>query len=547
MVTFPRDQNQSNQEKATMNDNQCIKENTIINTYGGDFSVNWSEDSKISPRGYWLHYATYLSTTKLLDDLADSCPLDYRSNNAPTKKEILFTLLVAVTDGMKRYNHISALSNEQYLAKILNIKKLRSADSVRRAIKRMDITAARIWLESAMLRFFEPLLAESYVLDLDPTVKPLAGRQEGTEKSFNPKRKGHPANWIHTFVVSKLRLVLYAELHAGNEGNGTFSLPGLEYLLGLLPKNLHPSLVRGDVGFGNERIMNFLEDQNLRYLFKLRTSPGVKKTIHELLLNGKWEAVPDTRWEGCRTSIRLRDWTKERQIVIYRRVLFVKNDKDITVESSAAEQLDLFQLQSETLSDYEHYEWIVLITDFNAPLCELLQLYNDRADCENNFDELKNQFGWGGFTSHELATSNIMMQLVSLFYNWLNIFLRLGTPDGNDDQYTEKNVKSGKSTKTPAHRERISIKNDLLNVMGRISNHGGRNIVALTVLSANGERIKLFFDRIAEFLSSLQSTAPQLDHLDKWTLILSKVLDVFLDSKHLHTVSKNNQFILGFL
>jgi hypothetical protein len=28
-------------------------------------------------------------------------------------------------------------------------------------------------------------------------------------------------------------------------------------------------------------------------------------------------------------------------------------------------------------------------------------LYRDRGDCENAFDELKNQWGWGGFTTHE--------------------------------------------------------------------------------------------------------------------------------------------------
>jgi hypothetical protein len=32
-------------------------------------------------------------------------------------------------------------------------------------------------------------------------------------------------------------------------------------------------------------------------------------------------------------------------------------------------------------------------------------LYRDRADCENSFDELKNQWGWGGFTTRDLKRS----------------------------------------------------------------------------------------------------------------------------------------------
>jgi hypothetical protein len=30
------------------------------------------------------------------------------------------------------------------------------------------------------------------------------------------------------------------------------------------------------------------------------------------------------------------------------------------------------------------------------------QLYRDRADCENGFDEIKNQWGWGGYTTHDI-------------------------------------------------------------------------------------------------------------------------------------------------
>ena len=34
----------------------------------------------------------------------------------------------------------------------------------------------------------------------------------------------------------------------------------------------------------------------------------------------------------------------------------------------------------------------------------LSQLYRDRGDCENNFDEFKNQWGWSGFTTHKLKS-----------------------------------------------------------------------------------------------------------------------------------------------
>lgn len=50
--------------------------------------------------------------------------------------------------------------------------------------------------------------------------------------------------------------------------------------------------------------------------------------------------------------------------------------------------------------------------------CEILaQLYRDRADAENSFDELKNQWGWGGVTTQDLARSWLMARMMALVYN----------------------------------------------------------------------------------------------------------------------------------
>ena len=48
------------------------------------------------------------------------------------------------------------------------------------------------------------------------------------------------------------------------------------------------------------------------------------------------------------------------------------------------------------------YEYAVLVTNTDYAIVSLGQLYRDRADAENAFDELKNQWGWGGFNTHDL-------------------------------------------------------------------------------------------------------------------------------------------------
>lgn len=63
--------------------------------------------------------------------------------------------------------------------------------------------------------------------------------------------------------------------------------------------------------------------------------------------------------------------------------------------------------------DCNKYEFAVYVTnlpeDYNY--WQIQVLYRDRADVENVFDELKNQWGFGGFSAKSRATSELAMRL----------------------------------------------------------------------------------------------------------------------------------------
>ena len=63
---------------------------------------------------------------------------------------------------------------------------------------------------------------------------------------------------------------------------------------------------------------------------------------------------------------------------------------------------------------------MVLVTNLSHAVSACAQLYRDRGDCENPFDELKNQWGWSGFTTHDFERSQIM-----LFTPWCRILTLL--------------------------------------------------------------------------------------------------------------------------
>lgn len=118
-----------------------------------------------------------------------------------------------------------------------------------------------------------------WVLDIDVTVKPLYGKQEGAVLGYNPAKPGRPSHAYHSFWVGHLRLCLGVQVCPGNEISGSFGLEPLMQWLERTPRARWPEFVRGDIGYGTQTWMLELEARGLGYLFKLKQSKKVKDLI----------------------------------------------------------------------------------------------------------------------------------------------------------------------------------------------------------------------------------------------------------------------------
>ena len=88
---------------------------------------------------------------------------------------------------------------------------------MRRAFAAIEEEAGAAWLRRHLDDCTAPLLAEPWILDMDTTVKPLYGRQEGAVVGYNPKKPGRPSHCYHTYSLAGPRLVLDVDVRAGNE------------------------------------------------------------------------------------------------------------------------------------------------------------------------------------------------------------------------------------------------------------------------------------------------------------------------------------------
>src|SRR6476661_5616725 len=114
----------------------------------------------------------------------------------------------AVLAGHQRYAHITALRCDPVNPPLLGMRKVVSEDAVRRGLAKIDETAGLDWLQAHLDYCVSPLLQEPWVLDVDTTIKPLYGTQEGAVVGYNPRKPGRPSHCYHTYMMSTLRLVL---------------------------------------------------------------------------------------------------------------------------------------------------------------------------------------------------------------------------------------------------------------------------------------------------------------------------------------------------
>ena len=121
---------------------------------------------------------------------------------------MLGTTTLSVLAGYKRYAHITALRNDAVLPELLGMRKIVSEDAVRRAFKAIDEEEGTSWLRGHLAFCTEPLLAEPWILDVDTTIKPLYGHQEGAVLGYNPKKPGRPSHCYHTYSMAGARLAL---------------------------------------------------------------------------------------------------------------------------------------------------------------------------------------------------------------------------------------------------------------------------------------------------------------------------------------------------
>ncbi len=151
------------------------------------------------------------------------------------------------------------------------------------------------------------------------------------------------------------------------------------------------------------------------------------------------------------------------------------------------------------------WEYAVLVTDVAYPLESIGQLYRDRADAENAFDELKNQWGLGGFTTQDINRCQTVARACALVYNWWSWYCRAAHPEGRLEAITSRPL--------------------LLAAVGKAVSHANQTTLCLTPLHGRANILKGLIANIGKALEHVKAAAEQFKELDRWGGLLGYISD----------------------
>jgi hypothetical protein len=451
-----------------------------FDTPGGKFKIDRTQKS-LTPFGGLVAFASFLNSLGVIDRLVDTCPVCRTSNNAtPIRDLIVGFILTCVQEG-KRFKHIRYVQHDAVIGKIFNVeRRIPGEDSIRRFFESIDSESGRQWLYSVNDLIYRSL-STPYVLDWDSTVTTRYGDQEDVAIGYNPMKPGRGSHHPLVCSVAGSRLCLDLDFRPGDSSSSSGWIGMMERLLSKLPSDKQPFLNRGDVAFCSDEFLNWHEASVVRprYLFKVRKTSRIKEAISQVC-EGAWQGVASFgALQVAETRLKLHGWSCERRIVLGRRLIS---------KQSPEESCTLFGT-----CQFEYYAWVTNLSASQFDTFQITDLYQQRADCENIFDELKNQWGLSGFCSQQAHVTEIAARLTLLSYNLWSLFVRFF---------------SGKN-----HQEAKTSRRDYLLHASQLVETARGKILQMTVNDELWKKICEGYNRLQIWLNA---TAPQLELKSNW-------------------------------
>ncbi|MBX3187647.1 MAG: IS1380 family transposase [Labilithrix sp.] len=254
----------------------------------------------------------------------------------------------------------------------------------------------------------EPVRAKRWrelTVDIDTTVTPVFGEQEGARLGSNPRYHARPSYHPILARIAETNTLLGARLRPGDTSLGGGDAEDLTQWLGRLREAAPKTTVtvRIDAGGDCAALMKAIDDAKDYFLVKAKLTPNLLSAV--IWQTPSWDTVDrdaldrPTR-QVAEIPFEREDWPQGKY-----RVFAVR-----TNERDSGRQVELWQ-------DLDFSVHVYITNDWDRSADELARLYDDRAGIEPVIAELKNGFGIGKVSTSVFDANEAALLIKLLAYN----------------------------------------------------------------------------------------------------------------------------------
>lgn len=300
------------------------------------------------------------------------------------------------------------LTTDPVMTAILDKDALASQPTLSRFFNRMDDdTLDQLNRINAQLRkrIYSIQKPERLLLDLDSTLLPTYGMQEGGVFNFHYQADGyHPIVCYEGITGDLLKILLRKGADYSCTGVKDFLEPLLDELQDTCPDT--PLALRGDSGFATPELYDLCEERNVKYAIRLKENSVLKR----LCADEDAELYRAVKKEGDSISYAVtygefmyqaKTWNEPRRVV--------------------------FKIEKPYNQIIHMYTFIVTNMEELQPY-QVIQYYCGRGRMENFIKESKDGFDFAAVSGKLMTVNANRVQIHALAYNLFNWFRRIALP-----------------------------------------------------------------------------------------------------------------------
>lgn len=330
----------------------------------------------------------------------------------PMEAQLRLLLDLAVA-GEDRVFALEALAADRLFVHLAG-GMLPGIDTVYRDLRRFDVEGLQ-GLETMMATHGLAALPQSsrhVHVDLDTTVEPLFGSQEGALPGPNPRYRGRNSYHPMLGVVAETGTCIGAELRPGDTAFGDDDVPTVMRWLKRVRASVSKDTlitVRMDAAGDCAELLDSLQAASVRFIVKLRRSDLL---LGHALVHQGWRVTDRDAFDHPTERVAVlpfvrKQWS-ERELPL--RVIALRS-----TERRSGQQLRIWDDPNESVQFYVTNDWV-------TPPEEIPFEYDGRAEVETVIRDLKHGFGLGKIPSESFNANHVMFLLKLLAHNLLRRF-----------------------------------------------------------------------------------------------------------------------------